>query len=41
MAMPGIIEKSMQKMGFVKNPALDDYIQTDKETRLLTASLMK
>lgn len=41
MAMPDIIGESMQRMSFVKNPVLDDYMQTDKETRLLTASLMK
>lgn len=40
-AMPDIIGESMQKMNFVKNPVLDDYIQTDRETRLLTASLIK
>ncbi|MGD9930823.1 MAG: 1-deoxy-D-xylulose-5-phosphate reductoisomerase [Mangrovibacterium sp.] len=39
--MPGLIEESMQKVNFIKNPVLDDYIQTDKETRLLTASLIK
>ena len=39
--MPDVIEKSMQKVNFIKNPVLDDYIQTDKETRLLTASLVK
>jgi len=40
-AMPDIIGESMQKMNFIKNPVLDDYMQTDKETRLLTASLIK
>jgi 1-deoxy-D-xylulose-5-phosphate reductoisomerase len=40
-SMPDIIGESMQRMSFIKNPVLDDYIQTDKETRLLTASLMK
>ncbi|MGV8093868.1 MAG: 1-deoxy-D-xylulose-5-phosphate reductoisomerase [Mangrovibacterium sp.] len=40
-SMPDIISESMQRMNFVKNPVLDDYIQTDKETRLLTASLIK
>lgn len=39
--MPGLIEESMQKIDFIKNPMLDDYIQTDKETRLLTTSLIK
>jgi len=40
-SMPDIIGESMQRMSFIKNPVLNDYIQTDKETRLLTASLMK
>ena len=39
--MTEIIEESMQRVSFIKNPLLDDYIQTDKETRLLTASLIK
>ena len=41
LSMPDFIGESMQKMTFIKNPVLDDYIQTDKETRLLTASLIK
>jgi 1-deoxy-D-xylulose-5-phosphate reductoisomerase len=40
-SMPDIIGESMQRASFIKNPVLNDYIQTDKETRLLTASLMK
>ncbi len=40
-AMPDIIGESMQKVSYIKDPVLDDYIQTDKETRLLTASLIK
>jgi len=39
--MPALIENSMQKVAYIKNPVLDDYIQTDKETRLLTASVIK
>lgn len=39
--MPDLIEASMQKGTFVKNPDLNDYIETDKETRLLTTSLIK
>lgn len=40
-SMPDIIGESMQRMSFIKNPILEDYMQTDKETRLLTASLIK
>ena len=39
--MPDLIEKSMQKVSFINNPDLDDYVQTNKETRLLTNSLIK
>ncbi|MHA7111528.1 1-deoxy-D-xylulose-5-phosphate reductoisomerase [Sunxiuqinia elliptica] len=39
--MPDLVEASMQQVTFIKDPVLDDYIQTDKETRLLTSSLIK
>jgi len=39
--MPVFIEKSMQKIKYIKNPVLNDYIQTDKETRLLTSSFIR
>jgi len=39
--MPGFIEKSMQKIKYIKNPVLNDYLQTDKETRLLTDSFIR
>jgi 1-deoxy-D-xylulose-5-phosphate reductoisomerase len=39
--MPEIIEQTMEKATFLKNPDLDDYIQTDKETRILTAAKIK
>jgi 1-deoxy-D-xylulose-5-phosphate reductoisomerase len=39
--MPEIIEKTMDKATFLKNPDLDDYIQTDKETRIMTAVRIK
>lgn len=35
------IEKTMDKMPFIKSPTLDDYIQCDKETRILTKELSK
>jgi 1-deoxy-D-xylulose-5-phosphate reductoisomerase len=37
--MPVIIEKVMQKVAFIKEPALDDLIQTNAETRSLTMLL--
>ena len=39
--MPEIIEMAMGMATFVKNPNLDDYIQTDKETRIQTAAIVK
>jgi len=39
--MPEIIEESMQKASFIENPDLNAYIQTDKEVRLLTLSIIK
>lgn len=39
--MPDLIEECMEKVTTIKNPVLEDYIQTDKETRLLTSSLIK
>lgn len=39
--MPEIIEQTMEKATFIKNPKLDDYIQTDKETRIFTSALIK
>lgn len=39
--MPDVIGESMQKAGFIKNPDLNDYIQTDKEVRLLSHSIIK
>ena len=39
--MPQIIEKAMDKANYIKNPNLDDYIQTDREIRILTSALVK
>ena len=39
--MPEIIEKTMEKASFVKNPDLDDYILSDKEVRIMTSALIK
>ena len=36
--MPAIIEKAMQKAVFIKNPGLDELIQTNTETRNITKS---
>jgi len=39
--MPEIIEMAMNKGAFIKKPNLDDYIQTDKEIRIVTSALVK
>ena len=39
--MPEIIEETMGKASFVKNPDLDDYILSDKEVRIMTSALIK
>jgi len=39
--MPEIIEQTMEKATYLKNPNLEDYIQTDKEVRLLTSAKVK
>ena len=39
--VPEIIEQAMGKATYLKNPNLEDYIQTDKETRILTSVLVK
>ncbi|MFA6924193.1 MAG: 1-deoxy-D-xylulose-5-phosphate reductoisomerase [Bacteroidales bacterium] len=38
--MPVIIEKCMQKIKFIKIPTLEDYFNTDKETREIALSLI-
>jgi 1-deoxy-D-xylulose-5-phosphate reductoisomerase len=39
--MPEIIEKTMGKATFIKNPNLQDYILTDKEIRIMTSAMVK
>lgn len=39
--MSDIIETCMDKITFVPNPSLDDYISTDKETRIKATELIK
>lgn len=38
--MPDIIEKCMQKICMIKQPTYDDYVITDKETRIYAKSLI-
>ena len=39
--MSTIIEQCMQKMSFKLNPVLDDYLNTDKETRIFAQNLIQ
>jgi 1-deoxy-D-xylulose-5-phosphate reductoisomerase len=39
--MTDIIEQSMQKIAYIKHPELDDLINTDKETREYSKTLLK
>ncbi|MFO0322141.1 MAG: 1-deoxy-D-xylulose-5-phosphate reductoisomerase [Bacteroidota bacterium] len=39
--MSDVISSSIDKMPFIKTPSIDDYMQCDKETRLLTKELIK
>jgi len=39
--MPEIIEQIMLEATFIKTPDLNDYIQTDKETRIMTSARVK
>ena len=36
-----IVEHSMQKSSFIKNPSLDDYFRSDRETREITKEIIK
>lgn len=38
--MPAIVEHCMAKMYYIPNPALDDYVNTDKETRIKAYELI-
>lgn len=40
LSMSDVIENCMEKITFVKNPSLEDYIKTDIETRILARELL-
>jgi 1-deoxy-D-xylulose-5-phosphate reductoisomerase len=40
LAMSDVIETCMQQMSYIANPVLDDYLNTDKETRILAQKLV-
>lgn len=39
--MPDMIEKMMSSMPYIQNPSYDDYVNTDKETRIRMLELVK
>jgi len=41
LAMSDLIETCMQKIGFIAGPGLDDYLNTDKETRIFAQNFIK
>ncbi|WP_214653031.1 1-deoxy-D-xylulose-5-phosphate reductoisomerase [Mucilaginibacter segetis] len=41
LAMSDIIETCMHKIDYIKNPSLNDYLNTDKETRIFAQNLIK
>jgi 1-deoxy-D-xylulose-5-phosphate reductoisomerase len=38
--IPSLIESCMQKVSFINKPAYDDYVHTDKETRIVATELL-
>ena len=38
--MPDLIDNCIEKINFVKNPTLEDYIETDRQTRILAKTLI-
>jgi 1-deoxy-D-xylulose-5-phosphate reductoisomerase len=38
--MSGVVEQCLEKMSFIKHPTQEDYIQTDKETRIKALELI-
>lgn len=39
--MSGIVEQCMHKMAYIKNPSFEDYVETDKETRIRAFEILK
>jgi len=40
LSMSDVIENCLEKITFVKNPTLEDYVNTDRETRILSNKLL-
>ncbi len=39
--MSGVVERCLEKMSFIKHPTHEDYVETDKETRIRALEYMK
>lgn len=39
--MPDVIEKCMQKVSFLEKPSYNDYVESDKEARIISTELIK
>ncbi|MBN7812388.1 1-deoxy-D-xylulose-5-phosphate reductoisomerase [Algoriphagus sp. H41] len=39
--MSDLIESTMEKAGFIAHPSLEDYVESDRETRTITETLIK
>ncbi len=39
--MPEIVERCLEKIDFIAKPVLEDYVNTDKETRIRALELVK
>ncbi|MEX1241278.1 MAG: 1-deoxy-D-xylulose-5-phosphate reductoisomerase [Cyclobacteriaceae bacterium] len=39
--MSGIVEQCLNKMAYINNPSYDDYVETDRETRLRAFEILK
>jgi 1-deoxy-D-xylulose-5-phosphate reductoisomerase len=39
--MSGIVERCLEKMSFIKHPSHEDYVETDKETRIRAMELIR
>lgn len=40
LAMSDVIERCMEEINFIENPQLNDYLETDKHSRILAAELV-
>ncbi len=39
--MPAIVERCLEKIAYIKNPSYEDYVQTDRETRVMAFETIK